>query len=46
MIFNKTGYKMTTQQLWTINQIQQQLFQIIKNKIPPEASVADEVVNF
>ena len=26
-----------------INQIQQQLFQIIKNKMPPEASVADEV---
>jgi hypothetical protein len=26
-----------------INQIQQQLFQIIKNKIPPELSVADEV---
>jgi len=26
-----------------INEIQQQLFQIIKNKMPPEASVADEV---
>ena len=26
-----------------INQIQQQLFQIIKNKMPPETSVADEV---
>ena len=26
-----------------INQIQQQLFQIIKNKMPPESSVADEV---
>ena len=26
-----------------INQIQQQLFQIIKNKMPPDTSVADEV---